>query len=579
LRSDIFSFGIVLYEALNGRRPFEGVTDMDVLQAIVRLETPALPSEIPAGLRTLVEKALEKDPAERYQTMRDLVVDLRRLTRLPSEKTGAAAAPIRNQHSWMWIGIAAGVVLLAGGAAWWQKGRAGPAMIRSIAVLPFQNFSGDASQEYLSDGTTEALISNLAQIRALKVISRTSVMRYKGTTKSLPEIGRELGADAVIEGSVHRVGDRVRITAQLIQASTDTHLWAKDYEQEIGQMLELEGDVARAIAHEVQVQLTPEETARVSSTARVNPAAQEEYLLGSYNRWRLKDADLRQAIEHFQRAIQIQSDYAAAYAGLSGALAERGTRDSEAPARDAARKALDLDPQLSEAHSALARMSMTYEWDWADAEQEFKRALELDPNSLEVCQCYPDLLATMGRFPEAIAILERGAAVNPLSSAIQTALGRVKLWGRYSDALTHLRKASEIDPENALAYLYSGEAYEVSGDLQKALSATEQFHRLRGVDFEKSPLVGRIYAKMGRREDALRILSNLTKPGSNPNARDLATLYFALGDKDRGFESLTKAFDERQDVLRANVSALYDDVRADPRFKALIARLKFPEPH
>jgi tetratricopeptide (TPR) repeat protein len=343
-------------------------------------------------------------------------------------------------------------------------------------------------------------------------------------------------------------------------------------------MLALESDVAQEIAHEVQVQLTPEETARVTSGARVIPAAQQEYLLGSYYRWRLKDADLKQAIDHFRRSIEIQSDFAAGYASLSGALAELGSLDSVAPARDAAKRALELDPQLSEAHSALARMSMTYDWDWASAEQEFKRALELDPNSLEVCQCYPDLLATMGRFSEATAILDRGAAVNPLSSAIQTALGRVKLWGRQTEAAKlHLQKAVEIDPQNALAYLYSGELYEVTRDLPKALTATEQFLRLRGVNPENSPLVARIYTKLGRHADAARVLANLTKPGSSPNFRDLATVYFALGDKDHGFEALTKAFDLRQDVPRVNVSALYDDVRGDERFKTLVARLRFPE--
>jgi tetratricopeptide (TPR) repeat protein len=223
-------------------------------------------------------------------------------------------------------------------------------------------------------------------------------------------------------------------------------------------------------------------------------------------------------------------------------------------------------------------MSMSSDWDWASAEQGFKRALELNPNSLEYCQCYADLLAGMGRFPEAIAILERGITLNPLSSAIQGAMGRVLVWQKnYDAAIPYLQKALEFDPENAIADLFLGEAYEVKGDFPKALAATEQYLRLRGVDPDNSPLVGRIYAKQGRRADALRVLSNLTKPGANPSARDLATLYFALGDKDRGFESLTKAFDEKQDVLRVRVSGLFDGVRDDPRMRALIARLQIPE--
>jgi serine/threonine protein kinase/tetratricopeptide (TPR) repeat protein len=575
-RSDIFSFGVMLYEVFSGHRPFVGTNDLEVMNKIVYGCAAPLEEGIPPALRTVVEKSLEKEPAERYQTMRDVVVDLRRLIRRDGEDTAPVAA-VKGKRRW--LGVAAAIVLLAGGVAVWRAQTSGPAQgpLRSLAVLPFQNLSGDASQEYFSDGTTEALISNLAQISALKVISRTSAMRYKATTKSLPEIGRELGVDAIIEGSVSRVGNRVRITAQLIRASTDTHLWARDYEREVADVLRLEADVSREIAQEIRVQVTPEEITRIASANRVNPEAQEEFLLGSYSRWKLRTADLKLAVQHFEKAIQLQPDFAAAYAGMSGALAELGTRDVVEQARAAARKALALDPQLSEAHSALARMSMTYDWDWASAEQGFRRALELNPNSLEYCQCYADLLAGMGRFPEAMAILERGAILNPVSSAIQGALGRVLVWGHdYKAAVPHLERAIELEPDNAVAYLFLGEAYEVSGDLTKALEATGQYLRLRGVELDRSPLTGRIYAKLGRRADAQRVLTNLTGSRTPPNARDMAAFYFALGDVDHGFESLTKAFDEHQDVLRVSVSGLFDGVRGDARFQALVKKLGIP---
>jgi serine/threonine protein kinase/TolB-like protein/Flp pilus assembly protein TadD len=594
-RSDIFSFGVVLYEMLAGCRPFAGATDAEILQGIIH-GTPQVPGECtPLAVRSVVEKTLEKDPADRYQSMRELVVDLRRIARQadapavaapPSQASATApqlaksesAVPRRVLPAYGWAAAAVGVLLLIG--AWFAWPGSASAHIRSIAVLPLQNLSGDRNQQYFSDGITEALLSDLAQIQALKVISRTSVMRYRDTTKSMPAIGRELGVDAIVEGSVQRVGDRVRISAQLIQASTDAHLWAKDYEREVADVLELEADVARSIAQEIRIQLSPEESKRIAGPGRVDPAAQEEFLLGSYSRWRLKTEDLKQAIQHFERAVQIQPDFAAAYAGLSGAWAELGTRESVEPARAAARKALELDPQLSEAHSALARMSMTADWDWAGAEQGFRRALELNPNSLEYCQCISDLLSGMGRFGEARAILERGEARNPLSSPIHAALGRTLLWGRqYSEALTHLHKAIELDPQNGGAYLFLAETHEGTGDFASALTELREYLNLRGVEPEQSPLTGRLYAKLGRRSDALRVLANVTRPGSSPNLRDLATLYFALGDTDRGFEALTKAFDGRQDLLRVNVSALFDGVREDARFRGLIARLHLPNGH
>jgi len=565
-RSDIFSFGVVLYELLAHRRPFTGGSELELLKTIIHGTPDALPQDIPPALRMAVEKALAKDPEERYQSMRDLVVDLRRLVR--------QTEPVRSDKqgfSWKWAGAAATVVVA--GLAVWQFRQGGATEIRSLAVLPLENNSGDPNQEYLSVGTTDALIADLAQIRALKVISRTSVMRYKASTKSSSEIGKELGVDAILAGSVHRVGDMVRVTVQLTRASSDSLLWAQNYEREVKDMLRMEAEVSRAIADQIRVQIQPEENTRMANARSVNPEAQEAFLLASYSRWR--PAELDQAAKEFRTAIRIQPDFAAAYAGLSGALAEQGSTQTAEEARAAARKALDLDPQLSEAHSALARMSMTYDWDWASSEQGFRRALELNPHSLEYCQCYSDLLAGMGRFPEAIEILENGLILNPLSSPIQGSLGRILVWAhRYKEAIPRLNRALELDSQNAVAYLFLGEAYEMSGDLPKALTATEDYLRLRRTDPEQSPLIGRLYAKMGRRADAQRVLNNLTKPGATPNARDMAAFYFAMGETDRGFESLTKAFDGRQDVLRVNVSGLWDGVRKDQRFQELIARLK-----
>jgi serine/threonine protein kinase/Tfp pilus assembly protein PilF len=578
-RSDIFSFGIVLYEALSGHRPFETGSNIETLRAIIREPAPPLDNEIPPGLRAVVEKTLEKDPAERYQTMRDMVVDLRRLTRVTEEVT-APTKPVKLPRSKRWIVAAAIVMLVASGVAMWQRSlrafAGGP--IRSIAVLPLQNFSGDASQDYFSDGTTEELISNLAQIHTLKVISRTSVMRYKGSPKSLPDIGRELGADAIIEGSVHHVGGRVRITAQLIRASTDAHLWAKDYEGEMADMLRLEADVAQSIAREIRAQLTPEESARISKARRIDPVAQDEFLMGTSARWKSTSAEFLNAIRHFDRAIQIQPDYAEAYAGKSNAIMQAGFQAREAEARDLAQKALALDAKLSDAHAAMGRVYAA-DWDWANADKEYQQALDLNPVSLDVCQCYPIALSGQGRFPEAVAITERAVSLNPLSSEVQASYGEILFYAhKYEEARPHLERAIDLDPRNFTAFRVLTNLHDMSSDLQKAMAVWKVGAALIGQDAEENSAIGgRLLAKMGRRADARRVLSNVTKPGATPNLQSLATLYFALGNKDQGFATLARYFvEDRQNASVVAINPLFDDVRADPRFKALIAKLKLP---
>jgi serine/threonine-protein kinase len=569
-RSDVFSFGVVLYEALSGRQPFAGPTDLDVLQRVQHHTAEPLNGEIPPALRMVVEKALEKDPAERYQSMRDMVVDLRRLSRQPAETRAPVATRSRR---WIGLATAALLVVAAGAATFWRMrpASADAPRIRSLAVLPLQNLSRDPDQEFFSDGTTEALISNLAQIHDLDVISRTSAMRYKSTTKTMPEIGRELGVDAIVEGSVQRVGGRVRITAQLIRASTDKHLWAAEYERDAADVLKLEAEVARTIAQEIQARLTPEETRRLASARSISPEAHEAFLLGGYHGAKDNEADLRQAIEYFQRAIQRQPDYAAAYAALSETLfllRTRGFSKDDGAMRMAAAKAIALDPDLDAAHEALAWVKIS-DWDWAGAEQEFRREIALNP---EADGAFATLLSFTGRHAQAIAAAEHDVKVNPLYSGTQLGLGQVLYFARqYEDAVPRIKRALELEPGHVGAMITLGMAYEALARPQEALAVFDR------PELREFPYIAWAYAGLGRRDDALKVLNGLAQRGGGGDLQGMAISYFALGDKDRGFEWLTKAFDQRSGYVPwANVLPAFDGVRSDPRFKALVARLKLP---
>ncbi len=563
-RSDIFAFGVVLYEMLAGRQPFVGATGLEVLERVQHHPAEPLGEDIPPALRLVVEKTLEKHPAERYQSMRDMVVDLRRVTRTlwgdghAGHDAVALTGLDRDGR--------------AGGRAGKQdRPRQTRRRIRSLAVLPLQNLSRDPDQEFFSDGTTEALICNLVQIRSLDIISRTSVMRYKGTTKTIPEIGRELNVDAIVEGSVQRVRGRVRITAQLIRASTDTHLWAGEYERDAADVLKLEAEVAQTIAHEIQAHLTPEEAGRLASTRSINPNAREAYLLGRYHANKDNEADYRQALEQFQRAIRLQPDYAAAYAGVSmaaGLLRNRGFTQDDEGARAATLKAIELDPSLGEAHAALAALKIA-DWDWKGAEAEGRRALELN----FVSDSYQSVLTITGRHAQAIAAGEHAVKVDPLSPIMQESFGIVLFFARrYDDALAQLKRSIELEPRSYGATLVLGVTYEALGKPQEALAVFDRSDELR-----ESPYIARAYAMLGRRDDALRVLNSVVKRRGTFDLQETAIVYFALGDKDRGFEWLTKAFDQRSGYVPwAKVQPAFDGIRDDPRFKALVARLKLP---
>ena len=577
-RSDIFSFGVVLHEMLNGRRPFAAADTLQELQRTVHGTPDPLPDSIPLPLRDIVQRAIQKLPQDRYATMRELVADLRRVARA----TGLEATPTPDVRRVGWrgvLGLSAAVLVAAsaiGIAVYRGNGSAGaPPPIRSVAVLPFQNLSGDPNQEYFSDGMTESLIVRLSQIHSLAVTSRTSVMRFKRTTQSIQDIGRTLGVDAIVESSVQRSGARVRIISQLIRVSTDTHLWAREFNGSTSDLLELQSNVATVIADEIRAEVTPAERQRLTRTPRrIAPDAHDAYLLARYQHWQNNVAGYQQAITSYERAIAIQPDYAEAYAALSMALYDYAEAGGPAPSdriRSAAFKALELDPGLADAHAAVGRVS-AHEWQWERAEQAYRRAIDLNPESQYTCFCYAALLSVLGRHGEAVALAQRAAKANPLVSVSYANLGmRLYEARRYPEAEAAFRRTLDMEQENLFAQGFLGALYQVTGRADAAVTL-----------YERSPLRESAYmaaalADAGRRREALDFLRTRAPQASPFDYLGMARAYAALGDKDRAFEWLTKAFDARAAYIEmANVSPMFDVFKGDPRFDALVARLHLP---
>jgi TolB-like protein/Tfp pilus assembly protein PilF len=455
--------------------------------------------------------------------------------------------------------------------------------IKSLAVLPLQNLSGDPTQEYFADGMTEALISSLAQIRALRVISRTSVMSFKGTQKPLPplpEIARELRVDGVVEGTVQRENGRVKISIQLIHGQTDIHLWARDYERAETDVLKLQGEMARAIADEIRIQVTPEERARLASAVSVNPAAHQEYLLGRYHLSKYIIDDNKIAIDHFERAVQFAPASAPAYAGLSMAWQRRGIEtgareEFEPQARATASKALELDNRLPEAYVAQGHLQLFYDWDWKGAENSMRRALELDPNNLDGHYNYALLLMALGRSPEAFAEMQTAEHLDPLSHQVQLFFGFILFRSRKPDeAVPRMKQAIEREPRSAMAHNQLGQVYEQTGRYSEALAIYDKARVLRGNPPDNPPfleLLAGVYARMGKRSEAKRILEGLGDDGP-PGA------YTALGDHDEAFRLLFKMVAERRSWVAVFIKSdpQFASLHSDPRWQELLRRMNLP---
>jgi TolB-like protein/DNA-binding winged helix-turn-helix (wHTH) protein/Flp pilus assembly protein TadD len=493
----------------------------------------------------------------------------------------------RMRKGWRSIALLALLVTLSLCLIWFYLARfLKSSKIQSIAVLPLESLSGDESQDYFADGMTDELITNLAQISALRVISRTSVMVYKRARKPLPEIARELNVDAVVEGTVVQAGDRVRITAQLIQVPADKHLWAESYEGNVRDTLALQNRVARAIAEQIRIKLTPREQAALDSGKPVNPDAYEEYLKGRYF-WNKRTADgLQKAKDHFNQAIAIDSGFAAPYSGLADAYALLGdwqyavmtTKEALPKAKAAAQRALQLDDSLSEAHISLAFCLEGYDWNWAAADKEFRRGIELNPGYATGHHWYAWHLSLMGRNNEAIAEMKKAESLDPLSLIINADLAELLLIAHDTDeSIEQSRKTIDMDPNFALARNHLAQAYMQKNMLREAIAELQKANDLSGGSPTITANLARAYALSNRKEEALSLLGELrtTALPGRPHTTEVASIYAALGDKDRAMDWLEKGYVERLNpgsLLRPG----FDSLRSDPRFQDLRRRIGLP---
>jgi len=585
-RSDLYSVGLVLYQMCAGRLPFTE-SGAVLIDAILNRPVPPLSKLNPAvspKLEAVILEALQKDPRLRYQSAREMLADLEELDlrgrahsrKLPIAVAAALAVILISNFAMV---ESSSLRRLAKQALGMQRQRP----IGSLAVLPLADLSGDSPQAYFADGLTDMLITDLGKIRALRVISRTSVMQYKGSPKPMKQIANDLGVDAVIEGSILRSGSQVQITARLIQARTDSQIWSRVYEQELGKLPELQSALAQAIADEISVKLTPEEHARIAATHVVSPEAFDAYLRGRYYWDKRTEEGLKKSLEYFQQAIDYDPNYALAYSGLADSYSTLGNNQFLPPdetfpkAREAARRALIVDDNLAEAHASLAFARWNYGFDWQDVEREYKRAIELNPGYATAYHWYSGFLSGMGRHEEAIAAINKARELDPLSPRINANVGIILYFaGDYDKAIKELQKSKEMDPKSGATDLYLGMAYVAKGEYEQAISALERNSSVP--DAAPSSLLDLAfgYAKANQGARARRIIDETLQRShqSYVPALWIARVYAALGEKDNAFKWLDSAYSEHSPQLAfLNVDPTLESLRSDPRFLTLLSKM------
>jgi serine/threonine-protein kinase len=589
-RTDIHAMGIILYELATGRRLFPQEAPSQIVEAILH-QKPEIPRtinpQISEGLERIIFKCLEKEPADRYASARDLIADLKRLESGDFAGLIARKASQGSKRSLLRrlvpLGAAAALGLAGllfglniGGVRGLVTGRSRESGVQSLAVLPLKNLSQDAEQDWFAEGITDSLITELGQVSSLRVISSTSVGRYKKTEATLPQIAKELNVDMIVEGSVQRSGDKVRITAKLIRPSDERQLWGRSFERNVGDVLALQSEMAEDITNEIGVRLSEE--ARLQRTKRrtVNPLAMDAYLKGVYS------GDM----ENFAQAIKIDPDFALAYTKTaaayfySGLFGDIPPREAFSKMKAAALKALEKDDTLGEAHGFLAVAYLHNDLNWAEAEKEFKRAFVLNPSLAQIHHLYAHYLMAMNRIAESMSEIKLAEALDPFSWDKSQCFGWHCLFAKgYDEAAKMALVGVRMDPKNAWAHVILGWADEQKSMIKEAIA---EFQAALGLWKDNSlPLAGlaHAYAMSGQKKEAREILAQLLEMSKKTYvpAYDIAVVQMGLGDKDQTLAWLSKAYEERSGFLvYIRCDRRFDGLRSDPRFEGLLQRVGLP---
>jgi eukaryotic-like serine/threonine-protein kinase len=592
--SDIYSVGVLLFYLVSGEFPVSGPSIDAIREAhgnhLRRLLRDVRP-DLPAAFVRVVERALSEAPRARPATSGLLEAELAASLELPGDGLTRPAGPSglvpfarRRRRLMAGLGTAVIVAVLWAGHVWTRVAHyvsPPPNTIQSLAILPLQNLGG-VEQDYFADGMTDLLTTNLSKLKALKIISNSSMVGYKKTSQPLSQLGRDLGVDAVVRGSVLRDGDRLRVTAQLISTRDGSSLWAETYERNVRDAFTLESDLAKDIARGVNLTLTPQEQQHLSVAGPGNPEAQDEYLKGYTALARFTADGAAEAAEHFENAIRLDPRYAQAYSSAAYAYMllggyGRAEQDTVSKARFAALKALALDDSQSAAHWVLGVLQFNYDWDWLGAEASFKQALELDPNNANAQEEYGWYLAARGDLPQALAHMQRARVLDPLQFTRRSTLAAVLYYlKRYDEALVELKAALAVDPDYETANFVLGRVYSAKGMVPEALAEMERPTARHELRFRAE--LARVYIQAGQVSRGRALLDTLEAEASHDsNSRDwyaLAFVHAALGETGRAFDLLDRAVAERSpDALWLKVDPRFDSMRSDPRFSRVIERL------